>query len=361
MVPRYVQAPALRDHGLGPRNLFWGVALLFVALVLLVIAVFLAGPKAMLYVMTCLVTFTALFVLTRLHIFRQRNGGFLALALVCVIGAGIPLVEKAFEAAKGIVTSQSALAATAPSAPVVTLHSDEPQMPLLTQAFALSLPQGAGKQVKVLHDSPVVIEGKHFLIKAGDRFPYVASKGEETTFAVRDLRVALPNGAVEVVDPSALAKGVSGGSSGQMPAGATTKDKDSKSAAAAPSDAELAEITRSAQQEAMRRYPALAIKDSIENAEFLSMYKQFREAGSEEFFSNPEWPMQLAELLAQREGWVRGGGPITTGPAPVLDPPADNAVNNNPPPRAQSVRPAGNLPPVESLDAGADLPGGSRR
>ena len=125
LVPRYVQAPALRDHGLGPRNLFWGVALLIVALILLAIAVFLAGPKAMLYVVTCLVTFTALFVLTRLHVFRQRNGGFLALALVCVIGAGIPLVEKAFSVAKGIVTSQSALAAATASSPVVTLHSDE--------------------------------------------------------------------------------------------------------------------------------------------------------------------------------------------------------------------------------------------
>src|SRR4051794_15843323 len=98
-VPRYVQAPALREHGMGPRNLFWGVALLFLALVMLIVAVFFAGAKAMVYVATCLLTFTALFVLARMHIFRQRNGPFLALGLVCVIGTAIPLVEKAYTSA----------------------------------------------------------------------------------------------------------------------------------------------------------------------------------------------------------------------------------------------------------------------
>ena len=206
----------------------------------------------------------------------------------------------------------------------------------------------------------MIIEGKHFLIKAGDRFPYVASKGEETTFAVRDLQVALPNGAVDVIDPSALAKGVGAAAHWDRRRRIPAKtDKDAKSAATT-SDADLAEITRSAQQEAMRRYPALAMKDSLENAVFVSTYKQLKDANSDDFFANPEWPIELAELLAKREGWVRGGAPMTTGPAPILDPPSD-APADGPPPRAQAVRPAGNLPPIESLDAGADLPGGARR
>ena len=98
----------------------------------------------------------------------------------------------------------------------------------------------------------------------------------------------------------------------------------------------------------MRRYPALAIKDSLENSMFISTYKQLRESpGSGEFFANPEWPIELAELLAKQQGWNRGGGPITTGPAPILDPPADA------PPAARAPT---NLPPVDSLDAGAGLP-----
>jgi hypothetical protein len=333
----------LRDHGLGPRNLFWGVALLVVALIMLVVAIFLAGSKAMVYVATCLLTFTALFVLARLHVFRQRNGGFLALGLISLIGAAIPLAESAFAAAKTFV------AARASGAPIVALHSEELPAPLLTQSFALSQPEGDGKQVKVLRDSRVVVGEKPFLIKTGDRFPLIGVKGNETTFGVRDLHVSLPSNVVEIVDPTALSKGVSLANS---KAGASAPGDAKAPGKSNPAeDGQLAEITRAAQQEAMRRYPALSIKDSIENAMFVSTYKQLRDAGSDEFFSNPEWPMQLAELLAQREGWVRGSGPVTTAPAPVLDPPAD-AI-----PAARSPM---NFPPVDSLDAGSDLPRPSR-
>lgn len=351
--PRYVQAPALREHGMGPRNLFWGVALLFLALVMLIVAVFFAGAKAMVYVATCLLTFTALFVLARMHIFRQRNGAFLALGLICVIGTAIPLVEKGYSSAKGLVASRPSNA----PAPAVVSHAVEGYVPLLTESFAVSAPQGDGKQVKVITDSRVVIDEKPFLIKAGDRFPLIAAKSDEVTFGVRDLHISLPANAVEVIDPKALSKGVT-----SSPAKASTTATATTAPAGAPAakppgkitnsieDAELAEITRAAQQEAMRRYPALAIKDSLENLSFISTYKQLREGGSDDFFSNPEWPIELADLLAKREGWNKGGAPITTGPAPILDAPTDNV------PVAPAARQPMNLPPIDSLDAGSDLP-----
>jgi hypothetical protein len=344
IVPRYVHAPALRDHGLGPRNLFWGVALLFVALVMLVVAIFLAGAMAMVSVATCLLTFTALFVLARLHVFRQRNGGFLALGMICLIGAAIPLAEKGFSLAKGAVDSHMTA-----SKPVVTLHLDEADPPLLINSFALSKPQGDGKQVNVVRDSRVVIAEKPFLIKAGDRFPLLGIKGDDTTFAVRDLQVSLPSSVVEIIDPKALAKGVS--SAPANPAAASPPAAKAPAKSEPLDDVALAQITRSAQEEAMRRYPALAIKDSLENAMYISTYKAFRDAGNDEFFAKPEWPIELAELLAQREGWVRGGSPMTTAPAPVLDAP------NEAPPKA---KPPINLPPVNALDAGSDLPRGAR-
>ncbi len=314
IIPRYVQAPALRDHGLGPRNLFWGVFTLFLAALLLVVAMFFKGVVALLSVFTCLATFTALFVLSRLHVFRQRNGGFLALGLVCLIGALIPLMEKAYSSAKDL------FLARATSGPVVALHSSETGTPLLTEFFALPKPDGDGKQVNVLRDTSVEIAGKAFLVKAGERFPLVTAKGNETTFAVRDLQVSVPSNVVELIDPSALSKGVTANAP-QHGQPAANPAPDTKSAP--QSDADLAEITRNAQQEAMRRYPALAMKDSLENAVFVSTYKQLKDSGSNDFFGNPEWPLELAELLAKREGWVRGGAPMTTGPAPVLDAPAD--------------------------------------
>ena len=387
VVPRYVQAPALRDHGMGPRNLFWGVVVLFLAFLLSVAGIFMIGAKAMVYVAACLLTFTALFVFSRLHVFRQRNGGFFALAVVCLIGTTFPLVEKGYSTVKTL----AALRPAASSAPTVTLHSQEQGPPLLTQSFALPEPQGDGKQVKVVRDTRVVIAGKPFLIKAGDRFPLISSKADQTTFAVRDLLLSLPTPETEVLDPSALAKGVGINTANPMaqlnspaaPAARTAANANAN----AKGEEELAEITRQAQQAAMRRYPALAVKDSLENAVFISTYKQLREANSDEFFADPKWPMVLADMLAKREGWIVGGAPITTGPPPVLDAPADSPApatdstlpetapaDNTPPdatpadlapapapapvPRAQPVRraPVAPLPSIDSLDAGGGLP-----
>lgn len=331
ILPRYVEIPALREQGFGPRNLFWGVATLLLALVLLTAALFFAGSKAAVSLATALLTFTALFVLARLHVFRQRNGGFFALALVCLLGAAIPLVESGFVAMKGVV----ARSASAPVPTVVTPSTDAPlAVPLLTQSFALSKPEGPGKQVKVVKDSTVVIGGRSFLIKAGDLFPFIESSAGEATFAIRDLQVGLPLNVVEIIDPGAIAQGVTGARSEPAPATPNVPPLPT-----APSADDLAAITMSAQREAIRRYPALGIKDSLENGAFVSTYQQLKEAGGADFFSNPEWPIELAELLAKREGWARGGMPNTTGPAPVLDPPGD-------------------LPPVDTLDAGAGLPQG---
>ncbi len=316
ILPRYVELRALREHGFGPRNLFWGVFTLLLALALLVAALFFAGPKAFLSLATTLLTFTVLFVLSRLHIFRQRNGAFLALGLICLLGASIPLVERAFSLLETLVRQQASGAASSTTAS----RTVEGGVPLLTQSFALSKPEGTALNVKVLKDSRVVIGDRPFQIKAGDLFPLVEAKMDEVTFGVRDLQVSLPVNVVEIIDPQAVAKGVTAAANPQSTqvAPGTTKP----SAAALPSPPDLAEITVSAQQEAIRRYPALGVKDSLENAAFVSTYKQLKDAGGADFFSNPEWPIELAELLAKREGWNRGGRPMTTGPAPVLDPPA---------------------------------------
>ena len=337
VLPRYVELRALREHGFGPRNLFWGVFTLVLALILVVVALFLAGPKAFLSLATALLTFTVLFVLSRLHIFRQRNGAFLALALVCLLGASIPLVERGISGLEALARQQASAAANPAPAPGAV----DAGLPSLVQSFALTKPEGTALHVKVLKDSRVVVGDRPFMIKAGDLFALIEARTDEVTFAVRDLQVSLPANVVEIIDPKAVAKSVASVASPQVPQAAVGTTK--PSAAALPSPGDLVEITAGAQQEAVRRYPALGIKDSLENAAFVSTYKQLKDAGGSDFFANPEWPIELAELLAKREGWNRGGRPLTTGPAPVLDPPATER-------------------PIEDPDAGvgAGLPRSSR-
>jgi hypothetical protein len=307
--PQYVSLHTLREHGHGPRNLAWGVVTLFLALALIAIALFVVGPKALLALMACLLTFTALFVLARMHVFRQRNGGFLALGIVCLFGAAMPLVEVAYNALEIFVKSRPitslAALAQAGSAPA----SDTPLLSL-TEAFALTPPDPkAGPRVKVLKDSRVTIEGKSYLAKAGDVFAFATRQGREVTIAARDLLIALPAEAVEVTGEKAAAKS----------AATESAAKPARGAEEPPANETPTQITERAQREAIRRYPALGIKGSLENQMFVNMYTELRDNGGDEFFKNPEWPTELAELLAKRNRWQRGAAPLTV--APDIEPP----------------------------------------
>ena len=373
LLPRYVGVPALREHGFGRRNLVWGVVTLVLALALLIAAVVLTGQKAVLSLTACLVTGAALFVLARLHIFRQRNGGFLALALVVLLGAVVALVDRGYETLAGIAAPQGAA--------TVAAHPVETEPPLLTQAFALAKPDGTQPQVKALKDARVVIAEKPYIIRAGDLFPLLEAKGGEATFAVRDLRVSLPVQVVEILGgkpaketaavkeaasvketkESAMAAALAAVNAAAANASETAAAEPASNAARpAPETAkpqasagtDLAAVTHSAQLEAMRRYPALKIKDSVENEVFVTTYRQLKERGNADFFSNPEWPLELAEKLATENGWARGDRPAPAAAAPVeapgieppgMEPDAPAGSTNARPPQL----PPDDLPPPQ--------------
>ena len=357
-LPRYVEVPALREHGFGRRNLAWGAGTLALALALLVAAVVLTGQKAVLSLAACLVTFAALFVLARLHVFRQRNGGFLAIALVVLLGALVALVDRGYEMLAGIAT---------PASPAA--HPVETEPPLLTEAFALTKPDGTQPQVKVLKDSRVLIAEKPYIIRAGDVFPLLEAKAGEATFAVRDLHVSLPVAVVEILGgkpakdapketvqtkESAMAAALAAVKAEAANAADAAKTEPASTLArpaadvpktGAPPPTDLVAITDSAKAEAIRRYPALSIKDSAENEVFVTTYRQLKDSGNTDFFANPEWPLELAELLATRNGWARGDRPAPAAPAdpaPVLDAPSDLAPPM--PPDAPAEKTTSRLP-----------------
>ncbi len=365
--PRYVEVPALRERGFGRRNLVWGAVTLVLGLALLIAAVVLTGQKAVLSLAACLVTCAALFVLARMHVFRQRNGGFLAIALVVLLGAVVALVDRGYETLAGIAAPQGA--------GVVAAHPIETGPPLLTQAFALAKPDGTQPQVKVLKDSRVVIAEKPYLIKEGDVFPLLEAKGGEATFIVRDLHVSLPVAAVEILGgkpaketaamketapvketkESAMATALAAVNAAAANAAETAKTETASNTARPAAEAtaaagtDLAAVTRSAQLEAMRRYPALAVKDSVENEVFVTTYRQLKERGNAEFFSNPEWPLELAEKLAAENGWSRGDRPAPAAPAPEpgIEPPGIEPVTGSASPAANAAERMPQVPPTD--------------
>lgn len=319
--PQYVSLHALREHGHGPRNLAWGVVTLVLALALIAVSLVLTGPKVLLSLAVCLLTFTALFVLARMHIFRQRNGGFLALGIVCLFGAAMPLVEFAYGALDTFLKNRpiTVVAPAAPPAANPVAAPAEPPLLSLTEAFALTPPDPkAGPRVRVLKDARVSIEGKSYLAKAGDVFAFASRNGREVTIAARDLLVVLPAEVVEITDEKAppSAKALAGS---EQPATGVQAPEE-------PGVNETpAEITARAQREVIRRYPALGVKGSLENQAFVNLFNELRENGGDDFFTDPEWPIALAELLAKREHWQRGAPPARVGPAsPPEEPPLDD-------------------------------------
>jgi hypothetical protein len=54
-----------------------------------------------------------------------------------------------------------------------------------------------------------------------------------------------------------------------------------------------------------RRYPALEDSSSTEATLYREAYNELGRLRKFEFFKDPVWPLQIAEMLASREGWKR--------------------------------------------------------
>ena len=279
-VPRYVELPARRRHR--DRNLGWGVASGVTALVLIALAVLLSGPPALLAPAVAVMTFTVLWILARLRLFRQRNGVFLALGLVCLFGAGISLLQHTYSVLTSRLDTQTGRTTR------VTSESDS-DLPLLSEELELDASDVAkGRHGRMLRDWPVIIGNKRYLMKSGEIFPVEDVRDNNVTFRVDDVSGVVPAEVIEIAGPN-------------QPPDSTAASSSPPQVPASPEDARL---TQRAQQEAVRRYPALGVRGSPENELFLETYNDWKSSGSE-LLQDPEWPLLLADLLAKREGWER--------------------------------------------------------
>ena len=290
-VPQYVEVPG-RPRPVATRNLFVGGALLFLSLVGVAIATSLFGARGIAPVLTVIGTLIVLWVAARMRLFRQPHGLFFALGLVALLGAAIPFIEHAWRTTRSHLqrapsTEQAATTATptdAEGAEEIPLLTDELDVPPADDSTT--------RVVRVLKDSRVLVGRKPYLIKAGEIFAFDSARENEVVFQAKELRLSLPNDAVEIFGPT--------GESATAAASPVVLNLPTAPQAPAAS----AETTREAQREAVRRYPALALKDSAENKLFVETYRDLKNHNSE-LLEDPEWPLLLADLLAKREGWER--------------------------------------------------------
>jgi len=295
--PRYVDVPVRRRAvRAGQRNLVWGIALLCAALLLLGFAVLIGtGARAVLWPIVSMITFTALWVLARLRLFQQRNGVFFALSIVALLGSVLAICEYGFERLAGA-RAVGPLPNVATSSDSGEGPLDAAELPLLSDALHLTPPDPVeGSRVKILQDSQVTVARKNYRVQAGETFPLDNAKDGFVTFVAGEFRAKVPQGDVQILGPqrTLAASRVAKTSTHNGPAAAEKEHERD------PADIE---IERRARAEALRRFPALASQGSPENQEFLAAYNQLKDKHSP-MLEDPEWPIRLAEDLAQQSQW----------------------------------------------------------
>jgi hypothetical protein len=348
---RYVEHPGRRRAiRAGRRNLAWGVAFLFAAVSICGIALFVGGPRALFIPILFLGCFTTLWVLARMKVFGQRNGVFFGVAVTVLLGASISLLEQAWShLAKRSSPGDAA-------GPTVTLSQPSagpatPTHPLLTQSPKYETPDPSLPRVRASREFDISIGGRIYTIRAGDTFQLRDEKNGEFVIVAGEFLARVPLDSMDQLAPEANRN-------------AAAKPGDDGKGALEKSEAD--KITRKSQVDAARRFPGLAHKGSDENKLFLEAYNDLKKMKSD-LLEDPEWPMRLAEILAQRFSWQESGvidvdappvtepsiapgtkmlsepedildskpapAPIPQAPKPVVDPLPRNNPDIPPPPR----------------------------
>jgi hypothetical protein len=333
---RYADLPLDRPDRGGTRNLAWGIAFLALAAIGFWLGLYYAGAAAARTLIACLLTFGVVWLLLHLNVLRQRYGALFGLGLVAVIGAAIPFVEGGFrrldniarESLAGQTPSVAALSvpppppttATAPPAPptiplpediqdataaAATPDASAPPAPKgpakatrsgaapepakaalattpagpdgLRELLVPEPPPGSGKLIRVKEDVKVDLDGRPTVIRAGTIAPFKELNDGQVIFIAGDHEISISMDLVTFTG--------------------ATKEK-------------TEDINLLAQQEAMHRYPRLRDTESREYNLYMIRVAEFKNAPEmKEIFTDPKWPLVLAEQLAQQEHWVRADLP----------------------------------------------------
>ena len=336
--PRPQTSPAAEGLPADVKNLAIAAGLLSVAFLIFWMGSYLANHVALRAVLASFGTFALVWVLYRLRVFQRPHGGLIAAGAVALFAAAMPFAERAFqkldrvaktglgdESAKPAGESSAQLPVptreTAPPAPVASTPSipgaPQPEDETVRELIAPEPPPTAKNIITVTRESQITINGKKYRIHEGSRFPFTKFTDGIVTFQANGQDATISSAFVQFT-----------GMSRETPQ----------------------EITRLAQVEAMRRYPALADKDSEENHLYLARVADLKNV-MPELLDDPLWPLVIADKLATAQGWKRADLPSddTTPPA---TPPEGEIKDAKPalplPPDDPAAPPVPPVPPVPS-------------
>jgi hypothetical protein len=130
-----------------------------------------------------------------------------------------------------------------------------------------------------------------------------------------------------------------------------------------PEESSAERTTRLSKDEALKRYPALATPGTPEHSRYLDAYNEFARLRKFEFFKDPKWPLNLAELVALKEGWTRADQLQGESPNRASEPQKARGTQNlqaasaSTAPKAGAASPANSVPQAPDRAEGDGLPG----
>ncbi len=246
---RLAPTPTAREDA--TRNLVLGVLCVVIGVPIAGIALSWAGREAFVALATAVTLGLVVFLSIQARLFRQRNGIFLLLSLGLLLTVSIPVAVKLF--VSGSELAQLVIEASREKHAPVAVAPMPAQAPLPTVETA---PKPAPRPVDA---TPAPLE------------PAVAQKPA----VLPPLQPSIEKAPVQ--PPSDI-----------------RPDEDPQQRA-----------TRLAKDEAVRRYPALTVPGSPEHSLYLEAYNELARLRKFDFFKDSQWPLKLAESVAQREGWKR--------------------------------------------------------
>lgn len=317
---RYVAMPILPEHLRARRNLVWGIIFVVASVVIFWLGTYITGAAAPRSFLTAVGTFFLLWLLYSLRLLRQRHGVFIAFSLVALLGAVVPFVELGYIKLDSLARNRFA-ANPEKAAPAVVVPA-QPAAPVVVSNAPAPVGEKSDGVIRIEKDTNITVEGAQWQLKEGETYPLVSFEDGRVSFK--------KDGKTGTIDAASVTF-------------TTAKVPDEKVSTAA--------ITKQAKAEAARRYPELSKFGSEANDVYISTYRELQ-AAAPDYFKDPEWPIKLAELIAEREGWRRADMPEVPDASTEKSAPAETTVEtapapeNNPPVSDMPDVPTENVPPV---------------
>ncbi len=263
------------DEPEAKRNLILGIALNLVAIPMCGAAFVFAPREAFVSLAAALLIALVVFVSTQFGVMLQRNGTFaligLGLVLTLLVPLGVSFCASGAEWIRLLLDVR---------------HSKEIRMAADRDsgAFGMDSHRDASTAGKSAGPSEAGVSPSQKTSTAG---AFIAPPT-----ALADQKGAGPGEASEIKSVGAKAE-------------KSAKVNDTNEDPIRPEESSVERITRLSKDEALKRYPALATPGTPEHSRYLDAYNEFARLRKFEFFKDPKWPLNLAELVALKEGWKR--------------------------------------------------------